>query len=163
LKRRILTVLGMVIALLAVYTIAFRAPARDLTSTSGARTAADRLTAVAAQASEAAGQTGGESKPATAAGDLTSKAGQVSRDTASPETPKVWGSDPFVREWVMINELAELSLRAITMGGDKAYALINDQILEEGDQISGKRVAKIESEMVILEQGGRTFNLLLGE
>ena len=77
--------------------------------------------------------------------------------------PETWGTDPFVRDWVMVNELANLKLKAITLGGDHPYALINDQILQVGDEISGKRVAKIESDNVTLEQGGRTFTLLLGE
>jgi type II secretory pathway component PulC len=49
------------------------------------------------------------------------------------------------------------------MGGEKAYVLINDQIMEEGDVISGKRIVTIESDKVILEQGGRKFTLVLGE
>ncbi|MFO7675540.1 MAG: hypothetical protein R6X12_04405 [bacterium] len=83
----------------------------------------------------------------------------------SPESePVVWSaSDPFVRDWLLINELAELNLKAITMGGNKAYVLINDQILESGDVISGKRIVRIESDKVLLEQGGRTFTLMLGE
>ena len=62
-----------------------------------------------------------------------------------------------------MNELANLKLKAITLGGDRPYALINDQILQIGDEISGKKVVKIESDNVTLEQGGRTFTLLLGE
>jgi hypothetical protein len=77
--------------------------------------------------------------------------------------PETWGTDPFVRDWVMVNELANLKLKAITLGGDRPYALINDQILQAGDEISGKRIVKIESDNVTLEQGGRTFTLLLGE
>ena len=71
--------------------------------------------------------------------------------------PETWGTDPFVRDWVMVNELANLKLKAITLGGDHPYALINDQILQVGDEISGKRIVSIESDKVTLEQGGRTF------
>jgi hypothetical protein len=74
-----------------------------------------------------------------------------------------WGGDPFVRDWVMVNELANLSLKAITVGGERAYALVNDQILEAGDYISGKRIVSIETDKITLEQGGRTFTLMLGE
>ena len=81
----------------------------------------------------------------------------------APVQPESWGSDPFVRDWMLVNELANLSLKAITLGGDQSYALINDQILQEGDEISGKRIVRIESDKVTLEQGGRTFTLLLGE
>uniref|UniRef100_A0A7C4CB90 Uncharacterized protein n=1 Tax=candidate division WOR-3 bacterium TaxID=2052148 RepID=A0A7C4CB90_UNCW3 len=87
---------------------------------------------------------------------------------SEPQTPVAlgpveWGADPFVRDWIMINELANLRLKATTLGGDGASALINDQILQEGDQIAGKRIVRIELDRVTLEQGGRTFTLTLGE
>jgi hypothetical protein len=160
----------MVVALLAVYTVAFRLrPSGDWTG--GARAAANRLQAAANKATGPARPARGkQSKPAPAPTPATGQAADSTAlkkgsgwDSTARREPEVWGSDPFVRDWVMVNELAELSLKAITLGGDKPYALINDQILEEGDQISGKRIIKIESDKVILEQGGRTFNLLLGD
>lgn len=153
----------MTVGLLAVYTLVFRVrPASDWTA--GARAAADRLEAAATKAVTKRGRAA--TKPAAAVQASQQPGAVEEKKETSPDVPKeplVWGSDPFVRNWVMLDELAELSLRAITLGGAKAYALINDQILEEGDQIGGKRIVKIESEKVILEQGGRTFNLLLGE
>ncbi len=74
-----------------------------------------------------------------------------------------WGSDPFVRPWILSSEIKDLKLKAITISGKKAYALINDQILETGEMIAGKSITAIEKDKVILEQGGRTFTLLLGE
>lgn len=74
-----------------------------------------------------------------------------------------WGSDPFVRDWVLATEIRDLKLKAVTISGVKAYALINDQILERGEAIMGKRIIEIEKEKVILEQGGRQFTLFLGE
>lgn len=105
-------------------------------------------------------ETGGNRTTVAGEDNRQAEAGQPAAE--GPE-PVVWGSDPFVREWVLTDELAELNLKAITMGGEKAYVLINDQILEQGDMIGGKRIAGIESDKVILEQGGRSFILMLGE
>jgi hypothetical protein len=140
--------LGIAVAVLALYTFVLR-PQPELKGMSAAATEATGAKAVqpAPSATDAA------AKPAAATGALTPR-------VLPPET---WGADPFVRDWVMVNELANLRLKAITLGGDRPYALINDQILQIGDEISGKRVAKIESDNVTLEQGGRTFTLLLGE
>jgi hypothetical protein len=74
-----------------------------------------------------------------------------------------WGSDPFMRDWVLATEIKDLKLKAVTISGTKAYALINDQILERGEVILGKRIVDIERDKVILEQGGRQFTLFLGE
>jgi hypothetical protein len=148
LRQRILILLGIAVAVLALYTFVLR-PQPELKGMSAAATEATGAKAVqpAPSATDAA------AKPAAATGALTPR-------VLPPET---WGADPFVRDWVMVNELANLRLKAITLGGDRPYALINDQILQIGDEISGKRVAKIESDNVTLEQGGRTFTLLLGE
>jgi hypothetical protein len=142
--------LGIAVAVLALYTFAFR-PQPELKGVSAAAAEATGAEAEAVQPAPTATDTAG--KPAAATGALTPR-------MLPPET---WGADPFVRDWVMVNELANLKLKAITLGGERPYALINDQILQVGDEISGKRVVKIESDNVTLEQGGRTFTLLLGE
>jgi hypothetical protein len=142
--------LGIAVAVLALYTFAFR-PQPELKGVSAAAAEATGAKAKAVQPAPTATDTA--AKPAEITGALTPK-------VLPPET---WGADPFVRDWVMVNELVNLKLKAITLGGERPYALINDQILQVGDEISGKRVAKIESDNVTLEQGGRTFTLLLGE
>ena len=165
-KTRILVILGIAVAVLALYTLFLRPEAGGEPEHSAGVAAVQNLSsAVATQAAgtaEAATEEAEEDAepPATDADTETGLPGDAAAAERQPET---WGSDPFVRDWVMTSELAEMSLRAITIGGDKAYALINDQILEVGDEISGKRVVAIESEKVVLEQGGRTFDLLLGE
>ena len=46
----------------------------------------------------------------------------------------------------------ELSLNGIIQGGGgKSLALINQQVVEEGDQIQGKRVVRVESDAVELQ------------
>ncbi|MGQ9707740.1 MAG: hypothetical protein ACUVUR_02555 [bacterium] len=95
-------------------------------------------------------------------GTVAPLAAKVESQPAVSE-PVEWGSDPFVRDWMLMSEVANLNLRAITVSSNGASALINDQILQIGDVISGKRVINIESDRVTLEQGGRTFTLTLGE
>jgi hypothetical protein len=142
--------LGIAVAVLALSPFAFR-PQPELKGVSAAAAEATGAKTKAVQPAPMA--TDSAAKPAQATGALTPR-------VLPPET---WGSDPFVRDWVMVNELANLKLKAITLGGERPYALINDQILQVGDEISGKRVVKIEADNVTLEQGGRTFTLLLGE
>ena len=149
-RQRILVLLGIAVAVLALYTFVLR-PQPDLKGVSAAAAEATGAKTKAVQPAPTA--TDAAAKPAAATGALTPK-------VLPPET---WGADPFVRDWVMVNELANFRLKAITLGGDRPYALINDQILQIGDEISGKRIATIESDNVTLEQGGRMFTLLLGE
>jgi len=146
--------LGIAVTGLALYTFVFRSQpeTRDVSAAAAAATGAKaKAKAKAVQPAPAAPIAA--TQPADTTGALTPK-------VLLPET---WGTDPFVRDWVMVNELANLKLKAITLGGDRPYALINDQILQAGDEISGKRIVNIESDKVTLEQGGRTFTLLLGE
>ena len=146
---------------LALYTFAFR-PRPALQGVSSVATAATGAKARAKAAQSAAAAK--VAKPAPAAKDASAKPAEAT-GALTPKVlrPETWVSDPFVRDWVMVNELANLKLKAITLGGDHPYALINDQILQIGDEISGKKVVNIESDNVTLEQGGRTFTLLLGE
>jgi len=165
-------ILGTAVALLALYTLFSGARPSGRVVLSDVTGAAEQL-----QVSARARATGGKTKArsakttspvvpqaAPAAAPVQESTGTSNPAAATtPVQPEVWGSDPFVRDWIMVNELANLALKAITVGGERAYALINDQILEEGDEISGKRIVKIEADKVTLEQGGRTFTLLLGE
>lgn len=168
-RQRIVAILGVVVALLAVYTVFFRARPGGRWTSADVGAAAERIRASAAsQATGAAADV--EDEEGVVAGDSAAAeaakpkgTGGPSDKPAEPRQPETWGTDPFVRDWVMVNELAELNLNAITIGGERAYALINDQILEVGDNISGKRIVSIDADKVVLEQGGRTFNLLLGE
>ncbi|MEO0080275.1 MAG: hypothetical protein ABIK44_06335, partial [candidate division WOR-3 bacterium] len=145
---------------LAIYTVAFRS--RPDAPKLWSPTASQRLSA--AVLTEATGAAKAKGVTGSPGADSIKPSGVAATQPAPKEfEPIVWGSDPFVREWVLINELANLNLKAITIGGDRASVLINDQILEEGDVISGKRVIAIEPDKVILEQGGRTFTLTLGE
>ncbi|UCG43780.1 MAG: hypothetical protein JSU73_03965 [candidate division WOR-3 bacterium] len=163
-RARILVILGIAVAVLALYTI-FRAQPESRLAATGSATAGQLQLAVATEVTGESEAAAGEATPPEGASPSeTAESGAVGAEAETPaKQPETWGGDPFVRDWVMTSELAEMSLSAITIGGDKAYALINNQILEVGDQISGKRIIEIQDEQVVLEQGGRTFTLLLGE
>ncbi len=167
-RQRILTILGVAVALLALYTIFFSARPGVKWSSAVGQASEQARSSLASEATGSAQESAGEEEVEAATTETASdeKAGRETDKTvaaAEEKQPETWGSDPFVRDWVMVNELAEMNLNAITIGGEKAYALINDQILEVGDVISGKRIVMIETDKVVLEQGGRTFDLLLGE
>lgn len=151
-SRRILVILGLAVGLLAVYTLVLETGQGSFDPR--------RLRLAATQAAAAAPA---DTAKAPAPDSAKAPAPPAAWDPNAVNPPESWGADPFVRDWVMVNELAELNLKAITIGGERAYVLINDQILEEGDQISGKRIVLIEPDKVTLEQGGRTFTLFLGE
>ena len=155
-RQRILVLLGIAVAGLALYTFVFR-PHPEINGVNVATAAATGTKAKARAKAKAVLPAPAPKVEAAKPADTT---GALTPRVMLPET---WGTDPFVRDWVMVNELANLKLKAITLGGDHPYALINDQILQVGDEISGKRIVSIESDKVTLEQGGRTFTLLLGE
>ena len=162
-RARILVILGIAVAALALYTV-FRAQPESRLAATGSATAGQFQLAVATEVTGASEAAAGEATAQEEASPSETAEPAPAAGTEAPaKRPETWGGDPFVRDWVMTSELAEMNLSAITIGGDKAYALINNQILEVGDQISGKRIIEIQDEQVVLEQGGRTFTLLLGE
>ncbi len=150
-RQRLLVILGLAVAVLAVFTLTRSRPeVEPRVITSAATTEVTQtVRGKAAQLKSAVQE---------AAASLVQE-----RTQSAVAEPIVWGSDPFVRDWMLMSEVANLNLRAITVTSDGASALINDQIVQVGDQISGKRVVSIAQDRVTLEQGGRTFTLILGE
>ncbi len=157
-RQRILAILAVGVAVLIIYTLAFKP------KTTGAkvvgRVTGTHLWEVAT--TEVTKSTKTESMT------FPQEEGSIPRPKTTgssqvPNEPIEWGSDPFVREWILVSEVANLDLRAITVTSSGASALINNQILQVGDEILGKRVVSIDEDKVTLEQGGRTFTLTLGE
>lgn len=74
-----------------------------------------------------------------------------------------WGIDPFYHS--LDKELYKSSrmiLRGVSMGRDRrGYALIDDEIVTEGDLISGYEVCEVEKDRVLLKKGNESFYLLL--
>lgn len=165
-RQRILLIILGVVILLAIYTFFIRpkpAAVRTISSTKARVT--DKAKQIKEQAQtktptkEIAKVIKEPVKPVT----KTSTAKPESTIVETQEEKGKWGTDPFIRDWVLGSEITDLKLKAITESGIKAYALINDQILEVGEVISGKRIVTIEKDKVILQQGTRTFTLLLGQ
>jgi len=82
-----------------------------------------------------------------------------------------WGSDPFNRPWRLTRAVSvspgavvrksALKLSAIVVRPDKRYAIINGTIVREGDSVAGRRVTRIESSMVYLDDQGVEVTLTL--
>jgi len=152
-RQRFLVILALVVAVLAVVTLV-----RSKPSVAPQIITNEVTTEVTRRAKGKAAKL--KSRVQEAVAPLTTP-----KDFSSPvyTEPIEWGSDPFVRDWMLMSEVANLNLRAITVTSDGGSALINDQIVQAGDLISGKKVVSIEPDRVTLEQGGRTFTLILGE
>lgn len=77
-----------------------------------------------------------------------------------------WGRDPFVqvrRGQVDAAAVSGFKLGGISVRGNDCYALINSQIVREGDIIGGMTITRIEREKVILSKGGQSFALTWGQ
>ena len=83
-----------------------------------------------------------------------------------------WGGDPFNRPWRLTRTVTShapgvvpnrgaLKLSAIVVRPDKRYAIINGTIVREGDEVAGRRVTRIESSKVLLDDQGVEVTLTL--
>ncbi|MBM3326492.1 MAG: hypothetical protein FJY65_05875 [Calditrichaeota bacterium] len=89
----------------------------------------------------------------------------VGRPQREPVPYTNWGRDPFVQARRYIDDettVAELKLGGISVRGEDRYALINKQIVRQGDEIAGMSVERIEKDRVIISRGGRSFILTWG-
>ncbi|MBN1793356.1 MAG: hypothetical protein JW844_00150 [Candidatus Omnitrophica bacterium] len=90
-------------------------------------------------------------------------------ETAIQQQQKVleaeWGRDPFFSLNVGVtSRKGKLTLRGISWSGSgRALAMINDEILVEGETIEGSTIIAIEKDRVTLEQDGREYYLILEE
>jgi hypothetical protein len=88
-----------------------------------------------------------------------------------------WRRDPFrkqaekmtaynlnkVVETLLVPKLGNLHLTAISKSGNKSYALINDQILTQGEVMNGYKIVDIQATQVILKKNDFSFTLTLPE
>lgn len=156
-RQRILFIILGVVILIALYTFIFRKP-NPAVARATVKTRARTKEKVSAVKSKA------QTLTETAKKIIPPLLAKQESTVVETEAEKgKWGTDPFARGWMLGTEISDLRLRAITVSGNKAYVLINDQILEAGEMVAGKRIIAIEKDRVILEQSGRTFILILGE
>jgi hypothetical protein len=94
-------------------------------------------------------------------------------DSGSQRVPD-WGPDPFHRSWRGSNATAApataakgrparaaLKLSAVVVRPDGRYAVINGGIVREGGMVAGRRVVKIESSRVVVDDNGTEVTLSL--
>jgi len=90
----------------------------------------------------------GKGKPAD-----SKSAGAAPRD-------KEWGRDPFGLEKLPEEESAvSFVLNGIIWDEDNPYAIINDEVVREGDKIRGYKVIEIKEGSVLLDDGTERFSL----
>jgi len=72
-----------------------------------------------------------------------------------------WGRDPFLEMADKEIEGPNLKLQGISVGKNKkGYALINDEIVREGQKYQEYDVVKIEKDKVLIKKGDQPFYLL---
>ena len=79
---------------------------------------------------------------------------------------KDWGRDPFhtVGSVASTSKAGALTLKGIAFRSDgKSFAMVNEAILREGEEIEGNRIVKIERRQITLSREGRQFILRLEE
>lgn len=91
--------------------------------------------------------------------------------------PDSWCRDPFqgyvslsssvdmknVLQKMIDPKIDNFQLTAVSVNGDKSFAIINDKILGVGDEISGFRVIEIQKSSVMLRKNNFTFTIKIEE
>ncbi|NQT06972.1 MAG: hypothetical protein HQ575_05470 [Candidatus Omnitrophica bacterium] len=81
-----------------------------------------------------------------------------SADVAAKD--KDWGRDPFGLEKLPEEEsVVSFVLNGIIWDEDNPYAIINDEVVREGDKIRGYKVIEIKEGSVLLDDGTERFSL----
>lgn len=75
-----------------------------------------------------------------------------------------WGLDPFYHAVkTEIYQSSSFVLKGVSLGKDKGYVFVNDQILTIGDTIAGYKVVEVQKNKVLLSKGNEKFYLVLPE
>jgi hypothetical protein len=91
---------------------------------------------------------------------------------SGPAGLRVWGRDPFASSWLNQESPAakalspgaggeELMVTLILISTTKKIVAINHKIYQEGDMVSGERIATIKPDAVVLEKNGTRRLLVL--
>jgi len=108
-------------------------------------------------------QGSGSASPAAAALPATNEE-KMKLQKARADT--TWGRDPFQRAKTAEfgYRTSSLELKGISIGANgEGFALINQEIVKEGDKIEGCEVMAVEKNRVLLQKGGQSFYLKLPE
>lgn len=77
-----------------------------------------------------------------------------------------WVRDPFAQSMRSLDDqlsVSTLKLGGISVRGGVKYALINSQVMREGDMIGGLTLSKIEKDRVLLSKGSISYTLTWGQ
>ncbi|MEO0098276.1 MAG: hypothetical protein ABIK99_04735 [candidate division WOR-3 bacterium] len=152
-RQRIIIILVIIIAVVLILTLTRGKPERK-------RVAERKTTSLTAKPKEEL------AKPVPEVKEEKRKEERKPATTLIPAEKEVsegWGEDPFVRDFSFLTEIKDLRLTAITISESKSYALINNMIVSVGDEIAGKRIVAIDKDKVVVEKGGRKFEVYLGQ
>jgi type II secretory pathway component PulC len=90
----------------------------------------------------------------------------VKARTTNTQPDLSWGRDPFSRGVTKTKirrqkptPQVRLVLNAITYSKENSIAIINDEILQQGDMIEGYVVEQISADEVVLKNNGKTVRL----
>ena len=74
-----------------------------------------------------------------------------------------WGRNPFSISGTRIWRLGALTINGILWDKKNPLAIINEEIVKVGDKIDSNTVVGIEQDRVILNDGSKDIELLLGQ
>jgi len=74
-----------------------------------------------------------------------------------------WGRNPFSISGARIMRLGALTINGILWDKKNPLAIINEEIVKVGDKVDGNTVVGIEQDRVILNDGSKDIELLLGQ
>ncbi len=113
-----------------------------------------------------AAQTAGEAKPVVEIKlDLPALSRDiVQRQVLGLQTP--WGRNPFVlksktpaQETRHVSPLLGVTISAVIMRGDVGMAMVNQEIMHQGDNFRGFKVVKIDTSGIVLEREGQKVTI----
>jgi hypothetical protein len=85
-----------------------------------------------------------------------------SRGKRDPFVPLVGGSRPVVVKLEDITSAEDVKVEGIAVGAQgKKVAILNAEVLKEGDKVGEVELKKIEKKSVIILIGGKSYNLYL--
>jgi len=74
-----------------------------------------------------------------------------------------WGRNPFSISGIPIRRLGALTINGILWDKKNPLAIINEEIVKVGDKIYGNTVVGIKQDRVILNDGSKDTEFLLGQ
>lgn len=87
-----------------------------------------------------------------------------SRGRRDPFVPLIGADKPAIARLEDITSAEDVRLEGIAIGaGGKRIAVINGEMLKEGDKAGDIELKKIDKKMVILAIGGKDYNIKLPE